>query len=139
MVLRRARRYSACWVLPCALYVWSPGHAGGGAALSAAQTPPEPRVIEVVVRRFAFEPSEIQVMEGERVRLVVRSADGPHGLEIKQFRVSKEIPRGKDPVIVEFTADAVGRFPILCSVYCGDGHDDMKGALVVTAGAPAQP
>ena len=109
-------------------------------ALGPAVSPlPEPRVIEVTARSFAFEPSEIEVTEGDRVRLVVRSADGPHGLEITQFRVSKDIPRGKDPVIIEFTADTVGRFPILCSVYCGEGHDDMKGALVVTAHASAQP
>lgn len=96
-------------------------------------------MIEVLARRYAFEPSEIQVTEGERVRLVVRSGDGLHGLEIKQFQVSKEIPRGSDPVVIEFTADAVGRFPILCSVYCGDGHGDMKGALVVAARPSAEP
>jgi cytochrome c oxidase subunit 2 len=108
-------------------------------ARTTTQERPEPRVIEVVAKRYAFEPSEIEITEGERVRLVVRSGDGPHGIEIEQFRISKEIPRGSDPVIIEFTADAVGRFPILCSVYCGDGHDDMKGALVVTARASAQP
>lgn len=108
-------------------------------APSATQGSPEPRVIEVVAKRYAFEPPEIEVAEGERVRLVVRSSDGLHGIEIKQFRIAKELPRGKDPVIIELTADAVGRFPILCSVYCGDGHDDMKGALIVYARAAAQP
>jgi heme/copper-type cytochrome/quinol oxidase subunit 2 len=44
------------------------------------------------------------------------------------------VPRGKDPVTIEFTASEVGTFPILCSLFCGDGHADMKGALVVTAG-----
>jgi heme/copper-type cytochrome/quinol oxidase subunit 2 len=34
---------------------------------------------------------------------------------------------------VEFTADEAGPFPFLCSEYCGDGHDDMKGMLVVVA------
>ncbi len=133
MVRRRVRGYSACGAVLCVLSVWESGDA------AAAQGSPEPRVIEVTVRRFAFEPSEIEVTEGERVRLLVRSGDGPHGIEIEQFRVSKEIPRGKEPIIVEFTADAVGRFPILCSVYCGDGHGDMKGALVVNARASAQP
>jgi len=99
---------------------------------SSAQTP-EPRVIEVVAKRFAFEPSEIVVTLGERVTLAVRSADGVHGLEIKKFKVNKEIPRGTTPVTIEFTAIEVGRFPILCSEYCGDGHDDMKGMLVVQA------
>jgi len=109
----------------------------------AAQAEGEPRTIEVVARRFAFEPGEIQVAVGERVRLLVRSADGLHGIEIKKFKVAKEIPRGNKPVAIEFTADEAGRYPILCSEFCGDGHDDMKGTLVVlakdTAPAPAAP
>ena len=101
-------------------------------ALAWAQ-PAEPRVIEVVAKRFAWEPSEIQVTVGERVRLVLRTADGLHGIELKKFKIAKEIPRGNKPVTVEFTADEAGRFQFLCSEYCGDGHDDMKGVLVVLA------
>jgi cytochrome c oxidase subunit 2 len=93
----------------------------------------EPRVIEVIAKRFAFEPAEIEVTVGERVRLAVRSADGVHGIEIKKVRVNKEIPRGAAPVMIEFTATEAGRFPVVCSEYCGDGHDDMKGTLVVKA------
>ncbi len=107
------------------------------AAVAAAQAG-EPRVIEVVAKRFSWEPAEIQVTVGERVRLVLRTADGLHGIELKRFKISKEIPRGNKPVTVEFTADEAGRFPFLCSEYCGDGHDDMKGVLVVTAEPPAQ-
>lgn len=90
-----------------------------------------PRVIAITASRFAFEPAVVDVAVGERVRLVLTSADGVHGLEIKKFKVKKEIPRGGTPVVVEFTADAAGRFPILCSEYCGDGHDEMTGTLVV--------
>ena len=114
------------------------------AAIAGAQAG-EPRVIEVVAKRFSWEPAEIQVPVGERVRLVLRTADGLHGIELKKFKISKEIPRGNKPVTVEFTADEAGRFPFLCSEYCGDGHDDMKGVLVVTArdaappAAPAEP
>ena len=93
----------------------------------------EPRVIDVVARRYTFEPSQIDVTEGERIRVMVRSGDGLHGFEIKNFKVSKELPRGAAPVAIEFTADEAGRFPILCSVFCGDGHEDMKGMLVVQA------
>ncbi len=74
----------------------------------------EPRVVEVVVRRFAFEPATIDAFEGERLRVLVRSADGPHGFEIKRFKVSKDIPRGSEPVAIEFTASEIGTFPILC-------------------------
>ena len=110
------------------------------AVLAAAQAS-EPRVIEVVAKRFTWEPAEIQVTVGERVRLVLRTADGLHGIELKKFKIAKEIPRGNKPVTVDFTADEAGRFPFLCSEYCGDGHDDMKGMLVVVArdAAPSPP
>src|SRR5688500_18208832 len=103
-----------------------------------AAQPSEPRVIEVVASRYAFEPATIDVQVGERVRFVMKSADGVHGLEIKKFRVKKEIPRGTAAVTVEFTATEAGSFPILCSEYCGDGHEAMKGTLVVRAADAAQ-
>lgn len=92
-----------------------------------------PRTIEVLARKFAFEPAQIEVTEGERVRLVVRSADGVHGLQIKRFGVNKFVPRGGEPVTIDFTASRAGTFEILCSEYCGDKHDAMKGTLVVLA------
>lgn len=97
---------------------------------------PEPKVFEVVASRFAFEPATIEVVEGDRVRLLVRSADGPHGVEIKAFNVKKAVPRAKpgdSPVTIEFVAAKAGEYPILCSEYCGKGHEDMTGALVVRA------
>jgi cytochrome c oxidase subunit 2 len=115
------------------------------ASASTSATPPEPaqepaasepKTFEVVARRYAFEPSTIEVTEGESVRLLVRSADGPHGVEIKQFNVKKAVPRAKpgdSPVTIEFVASTAGTFPILCSEYCGEGHKDMTGTLVVQA------
>jgi cytochrome c oxidase subunit 2 len=97
----------------------------------AAQS--DPRVIEIVARRYAFEPAIVEAIVGEPLRLMVVSADGPHGLEIKKFKVKQQIPRGTTPVAIEFTPTEAGTFPILCSEYCGDGHGDMKGSLVVHA------
>lgn len=91
------------------------------------------KVIEVTVRKFEFEPSEIEVVEGDHVRLVVRSADSVHGVGIKKFKVSRLVPRGGEAVTIDFVASAAGTFPILCSEYCGDGHEDMTGTLVVRA------
>jgi cytochrome c oxidase subunit 2 len=88
------------------------------------------------VQRFAFEPARIEVTEGERIRLVVTSADGVHGLEIKKFKVNKKVPRGGEMITIDFVASAPGEFPILCSEYCGKGHEEMKGTLVVVAKAP---
>ena len=101
-------------------------------ALAGAQEP-EPRTIAVVARRFVFEPAEITVAVGERVRLLVTSGDGVHGIEIKRLNVKKEIPRGAKAVPIEFTATEAGRFPILCSEYCGKDHETMTGMLIVEA------
>ena len=109
------------------------GIAAAASSTRQAAQPTEPRVIEVIARRYAFEPAQIEVTQGERVRILVKSGDGLHGFEIKKFKVSKEIPRGSDPVAIDFTATEAGSFPILCSVFCGDGHDGMKGTLVVAA------
>lgn len=114
------------------------GVAGDPTAQGAQERNPEPRVIEVVAKRYAFDPAQIDAVVGERLRLMVVSADGVHGVEIKKFKVKKEVPRGTTPVAIEFTPTEAGEFPILCSEYCGDGHADMKGMLVVTA-QPAQP
>jgi cytochrome c oxidase subunit II len=116
----------------------------GAAAMSNQQDPAaasapsfdsaqEERTIEIVAKRFAFEPARVEVTEGERVKLLVKSGDGVHGIEIKKFRIDKKVPRGGDPITIEFVASTAGEFPILCSEYCGDGHEDMKGMLVVAA------
>lgn len=101
-------------------------------ALAGAQAP-EPRTVTVVARRFAFEPAEITVAAGEPVRLLVTSADGVHGIEIKKLNLKREIPRGAKAVVIEFRATEAGRFPILCSEYCGKDHESMTGTLIVEA------
>jgi cytochrome c oxidase subunit 2 len=98
----------------------------------------EPRTIDIVAKRFEFVPAVIEVTQGERIRLVVKSGDGLHGFGIKRFDLSKEVARG-ETVTIDFTPDAAGTFPILCTEFCGNGHEDMKGELVVKARPGAQP
>jgi cytochrome c oxidase subunit II len=91
------------------------------------------KTFAVVAKRFSFEPATIEVAVGDRVRLVVTSADGVHGVGIRMFKVDSFVPRGGKPVTIDFTASEAGTFPIVCSEACGDGHEDMRGSLVVTA------
>jgi cytochrome c oxidase subunit 2 len=82
--------------------------------------------------RFKFEPAMLQVSEGDRVRLTLRSMDTEHGLEIKKLKVKVAVPKGGDPVTVEFVADKPGTYEFKCSEYCGSGHGRMKGQIFVT-------
>lgn len=91
--------------------------------------------IDVTASKFQFEPATISVTQGDRVRLRLHSADRSHAFAIKAFRVNALIPSGGDTVTVEFVADQAGIFAFTCSEYCGTGHSDMKGKLVVLAKA----
>jgi cytochrome c oxidase subunit 2 len=86
--------------------------------------------IQVTASRYAFDPVTIQVNAGEAVRLVIRSTDGAHGFAIPKLKIDVPVPKGGEPVTVEFTAPAAGRYEIACSEFCGSGHGQMKAALL---------
>ena len=98
-------------------------------------TGPSVRTFEITASRFKFDPSLLEVAEGDEVRLVLRSADGLHGFEIKDLKVKVKIPKGGGPVSASFVARRAGTFEIACSEYCGLGHRGMKARLVVAATA----
>ncbi len=86
--------------------------------------------IKMTANDFTFSPSEVRVKLGQKVRLIVTSADVLHGLAIPAFNVKADLPIGQ-AVTVQFTADQKGSFPFFCSVFCGSGHRSMKGTLIV--------
>jgi cytochrome c oxidase subunit II len=95
-----------------------------------------PHEIKVTARKFEFQPKTITAHKGEPVRLVVTSEDVDHGFALKEFNISETVKAGQTKVI-EFTPDREGRFAFACSVFCGAGHDDMTGELIVTGEAAA--
>jgi len=105
---------------------------------SAASQTFETAEFHIEASRFRFEPDRIEVSQGQRVRLVLHSLDGAHGLAIPEFGVSLRIPEGGVPVEIEFIADKAGVFPFGCSEYCGVGHADMTGEIVVLGASRAE-
>jgi len=90
----------------------------------------EVREVMITAKQFSFEPAEVRVKVGERIRLVVKSPDTTHGLAIPAFNVNMTIEQGQSAT-AEFTADKAGTYPFFCSVFCGSGHGGMKGSLIV--------
>ncbi len=86
--------------------------------------------ITIIAKDFTFEPSTIEVMKGDNVRLRLVSKDVRHGILITGYGINEAFSPGED-AIVEFTADREGEFGFRCSVYCGKGHSTMKGTLIV--------
>lgn len=106
-------------------------------AASAAPAWAADKTIEVAAARYEFRPARIEVSQGDKVTLKVRSVDTDHGLEIKEFKVKVLAPKGGAVVEAQFVAAKAGTFRFTCSEYCGSGHSRMKGVLVVKpAGEP---
>lgn len=84
----------------------------------------------IIAKKWQFDPKEIRVKQGERLKLRVKSVDVDHGFALSAFGIDQTISAGKETVI-EFVADRKGEFPFFCSVYCGEGHSGMRGKLVV--------
>jgi cytochrome c oxidase subunit 2 len=88
------------------------------------------RVVPMTARRYEFTPSRVVVNVGEKVKLVIRAIDTTHGFALPDWRIDVKLPRDKTTE-VEFTAEDAGTHEFHCSVFCGPGHDQMKGELVV--------
>lgn len=102
------------------------------AALPAAPVePPGTRTFDVIASRWKFEPEVLEVDEGDRVVLRVRSTDTAHGLAIKEFKVKHDVPDTGEVITLDFLAARPGTFRVECSEYCGKGHSKMRGRLIV--------
>ena len=86
--------------------------------------------IKVEAYQFGYSPERITVKKGQAVRLLVTSRDVTHGVYIKAYGINEKIEKGKITKI-EFPADKKGEFDIICSVYCGSGHANMRATLAV--------
>ncbi|GIO30661.1 MULTISPECIES: cupredoxin domain-containing protein [Paenibacillus] len=82
--------------------------------------------IKVTATNFQFQPAEIRVKKGDKVKITLVNKEGAHGLQISDFNVNLQ----KDGS-AEFTADKPGEHEFHCSVMCGAGHDNMVGKIIV--------
>ena len=90
------------------------------------------RVIEIEARRFAFTPAEITARQGEAVTLALKAIDFMHGFFIPELNVRTGLMPGR-VVTLKLKLDRPGRYAFLCDNFCGDGHEQMNGLLVVQA------
>lgn len=88
------------------------------------------RVVSVEAKRYEFVPSMIVVRQGEPVRLEVTATDVTHGIELHGMDIDVPLPVNETQTI-EFTPEEAGEYHVHCSVYCGPGHHEMHGTLIV--------
>jgi ubiquinol-cytochrome c reductase cytochrome b subunit len=98
---------------------------------AAPQPTPAPiQEIRIVAYQFGFSPDTITVTVGLPVRLIVTSRDVDHGLAIPDLDITAQITAGRTTTL-EFTPIVAGEYPFQCALYCGTGHDRMRGRIIV--------
>src|SRR5258708_34954843 len=102
---------------------------GGAARLLAAETPNE---INIAASKFEYTPPMVKVKVGQPVTLVLTSFDRIHGFKMPDFGIRTDIVADQE-TRVTLTPHKVGSFVVVCDIFCGDGHEDMSGTLVVEA------
>ena len=100
----------------------------GSAMTGAAQTP---QIIKVSVKKFEYSVREITVRKGTPVVIEITSEDRLHGFSLPAFGVRGDVAPG-EVTRIAFTPDKVGMFEYLCDIFCGEGHEDVTGTLIVT-------
>jgi cytochrome c oxidase subunit 2 len=104
---------------------------GSFVAPGFASTSDVPVAINVSVKRFAYEPSQITLKKGEPVVIKLTTEDVAHGLKFKELNLNTKIEKGKTAELA-FTPTQTGDFVGHCSVFCGSGHGSMTLTLHVT-------
>lgn len=90
----------------------------------------QPKVIQIVAHKFAFEPNRITLKKGVPVTIQLTSRDVKHGFYIRGLKVDEEIEPGKTTEVT-ITPDKTGTFPTICDHLCGLGHKHMNMTVVV--------
>jgi cytochrome c oxidase subunit 2 len=107
-----------------------------GAASAAHATVSEPTVpvLRITAHKWSFTPDEIHLMVGQPVVLELVSLDVTHGFNVPDLGVRVDVEPGRS-MRIPVRPERAGTFTFHCDVFCGNGHEEMSGRIVVT---PAQ-
>ncbi len=108
------------------------GATAPGATLTAtgAAIQPGDAIVRVTAKCFVYNPDTITAQVGHPLVIELVSLDHHHGFSLPDFNLRADVLPG---VVnrLRFVPDKAGTFTFACDVFCGSGHDDMSGTLVV--------
>ncbi|HEV8260014.1 MAG TPA: cupredoxin domain-containing protein [Burkholderiales bacterium] len=88
------------------------------------------RIVAIKVKRFEYSPKEVTLKKGVPVVLQLSSLDVPHGFNLPDLNVRADVIPGK-PAKLRIVPQQTGRFVFHCDIFCGTGHEELEGAIVV--------
>lgn len=107
---------------------------------------PQRRDIDVVARKYAYDPPIVTVNQGDEVHVRFASKDVVHGFYLEGYDLDALADPGKAGFRIRhpsqgldyapaeemvFKADKQGKFRYRCSMTCGYMHPFMMGVLIV--------
>ena len=92
---------------------------------------PEEHMVKVTAQRFSYAPAEINLKKGVPTVLELSSLDIVMGFSVPDFGVRADVLPGRISR-VRLTPDKTGRFVFHCDIFCGSGHEDMAGVILVS-------
>ncbi|NNC94040.1 MAG: cytochrome C oxidase subunit II [Chitinophagales bacterium] len=86
--------------------------------------------LKYVAKMWVFDPPIVEVPVGSEVDIYLASQDVVHGFQIKGKNVNlMAVPGAINLTSVKF--DRKGTYYVICHEYCGVGHQNMQGEIIV--------
>ncbi|WP_342463196.1 cytochrome c oxidase subunit II [Ureibacillus sp. FSL K6-8385] len=86
--------------------------------------------VVLVAQAFAYNPTEIEIPAGSKVRFIATTKDVIHGFEVAGTNINLMLEPGYVSEKIT-TLDKPGTYTIVCNEYCGSGHALMYSTLKV--------
>lgn len=113
-------------ILTLSLVLAACGGNGNEAGGNEAAATGEIKEFTINSTNWEFDLKEIKVNKGDTVKITTINKEGMHAIKFNGY--NKEV-QGDETIT--FVADKAGEFEYVCSIFCGAGHDDMIGTLIV--------
>lgn len=106
---------------------WADSEAAKPRPTSAAKE----RVIKIQAKKFAYTPNRIMIKKDEAVVLEFTALDFTHGFKVPDWNIRADLIPGQ-VIRVPLKPGNTGEFDFLCDNFCGSGHEEMNGKIIVT-------
>jgi len=94
------------------------------------ETAPGRYEVVMIGQAWSFTPGEVRVPAGSEVTFLMTSPDVIHGFHVEGTRLNVMLIPGQ-VARVSYTFEEPGEHLIICHEYCGIGHHNMWGKVVV--------
>jgi cytochrome c oxidase subunit 2 len=114
-----------------ALVVFAAGMMAGWRRFATAAVPAgTEQVVHMTAKKFEYTPNQITLKKGVPVVLEITAVDRDHGFKVPELGVRADLKSGQ-VTRVRIVPDRTGTFEFRCDVFCGSGHEDMSGEIIV--------